>query len=133
MTWLSALCNGLLFAKQLLDVSAKALAISDGCNDEGQRRNQNVHRADHPEPGPVLFLTGEFAHGNGLEELGREDFEEIADGIVSAGTPDVRGVLVADVEEIFGVTGHGNETQLHLENLIEDDKQHNDQEDRRRS
>lgn len=119
-------CNGLLFTKQLFDVCHKILAVGNGCDDKRQRRDQNIHGANQPEPGPVFSLTGKFTDGNGLEEAGREDGKESADGLIGSGTPDVRGVLIADVKEGFSVA-KGYEAQLRLEYLIKHNEKHHQQ------
>ena len=113
------------------DISGEALVVENHAQQEGQGSHQHIHRDNHPEPGPILDLTCEFAYRNGAEELGGEQGQEFADGIVGAGTPDVRGVLVANAEEVIPVP-QGDEAQLRLKDLIEHNKQHQKQQSRRR-
>lgn len=116
-------CNRLLLAKQLLDVCDEILPVGDGCDDERQRRDQNICGADDPEPGPVLSLTGKLAYRHGLKEVRRKDRQEVADDIVFTRAPDVRGVFEVDGQEIIFIPQR-EEAQLPLEHLIEYNKQH---------
>ena len=111
---------------QGFDISGEALVVENHAQQEGQGSHQHIHRDNHPEPGPILDLTCEFAHRNGAEELGGEQGQEFADGIVGAGAPDVRGVLVANAEEVILIP-QGDEAQLRLEQLVEHDEQHQKQ------
>lgn len=100
--------------------------VKDQTDKEAQGCHQHINRNNEPEPRPVFQLSGKLAHRDGFEELGGKQSKEIANGVVVAGTPDVGGVLVADVEESVPVT-QGDKAQLGLEDLIENNEQHQHQ------
>ena len=110
---------------QCLDIPGEILMIEDHAQAEGQGSHQNERGEDQPEPGPVFLLPGELSHRDGLKEIGAEQGQKVADGIVGTGAPDIRGVLVADGENI--VVSQGDEAQLALEDLVENDEQHHQQ------
>lgn len=116
---------GSLFA-ELFQISGQGLVVEDQSHQEGQGSDQYIHRHDQPEPGPVFDLTGKFAYRDSLKEAGSKQGQEITDGIVITGTPDVGGVFVADAEKFTPVT-KGNEAQLGLEDLVEHNEQHKEQ------
>ena len=114
------------FLEAFFQISHHGFAIKDQGNQEAQGRDQHIHRHDQPEPGPVFDLAGKFAYGDGFEEIGGKQSQEIADGVIITGTPDVGGIFVADAEK-FTAVAQGNEAQLRLEDLIEHNEEHEDQ------
>lgn len=96
--------------------------IEDHGKTKGQGGHQDIGREDQPKPGPVFDLPGQAAHGDHLEKLRAEEGQDGADGVIFAGTPNVGGVLVIDVQHV--VASQGDETQLTLKDLIEHDEEH---------
>ena len=53
-------------------IGSESFPIKDQGNAEGQRCQQHKARHNHPEPRPILRLTGELSHRNGGKKLGGE-------------------------------------------------------------
>ena len=92
-----------LFEAKCFYVSSKVLVVENHTDSEGQRRNQNEHGENHPEPRPELVLSCVFAYGNFLEELRTENRKEFTDGIrvfliQCVGRPYVRRVFPVSIE-----------------------------------
>ena len=120
------LCRGFaVFGENALAIRVEILVVKDHAKAKGQGCYQEEHREDHPEPGPVFFLAGILSHRNIAEEIRAEPGKEGADSVVFAGSPDVGGILVANGKQIIGT--QRDVAQFALENLIEHDEQHQQQ------
>ena len=110
------------FMEELFYILAKALVIEDHGKAEGQGRNQNKRREDHPEPWPVFHLAGIGSDRDILEEVRTEQREEVTNSITFM-TPNIGGVFVVNGEEIV-LLPKVDESELKLEHLVEHDEQH---------
>ena len=114
--------KGFYFAEDFFHVFLEMLTIENHAKPESERRDQNISRENHPEPRPIFFLTCVLPNGNDLEEVGAENRKELPDCVVFARAPNIRGVLIIDMEHI--ITSQRNKAELALENLVEHNKQH---------
>jgi hypothetical protein len=96
--------------------------VKDHSQAKRQRRYKRKARYDHPEPGPILFLTRKLANRNRFKEIRAKQRKEFTDGIIRTGTPDVRGIFIIYMKHIM--TTQRDEAQLALENLVQHDEQH---------
>lgn len=113
-------------------VGHQGFMVKDQRQQNGKGCDQQVHRYDQPEPGPVFCLPRELPYRNGTEDLRREERQKVADGIIFDRPPDIGSILVADIEERFPIA-QGDISQLRLEYLIEHNKQHQQKQSRRRA
>ncbi len=110
------------FAEGFFHVFLKSFMVENHAKPESKRCNQNIGRENHPEPRPIFFLTCVFPNGDNLEKVRTENGKELSDCVVCARLPNIRGILIIDMEHI--VASQRNKPELALENLVEHNKQH---------
>ena len=115
---------------QIADILHKGFSIENHRHGESHRCHQHIARHNQPEPRPIFLLPRKLTHRNRTEELWREGGQEATDGVRQIRSPNVRAILDIDIEHIGGA--QRDKAQLHLEDLIQNNEQHQQQQAGRR-